>query len=184
MQIFNTPQRYGAVVQVLHWATALFVIVAWLLGTFGDDLPKGVARDAGLFVHVSAGLAVLMMVAARILWRLFDVTPPPEQTPLGPWLERAGRLAQLAMYALLIAVLAAGIVSLFARGQPLPLFGFGSIASPWPADRAFAHSVTEVHEFFANALLAVVAIHALAALAHHWLLRDRTLKRMLPGTTG
>ena len=54
MQIFNTPQRYGVAVQFLHWATALFVIVAWLLGTFGDDLPKGVARDAGLFVHISA----------------------------------------------------------------------------------------------------------------------------------
>jgi cytochrome b561 len=145
-------------------------------------LPKGVARDTGLFVHISAGLAVLMMVAARILWRVVDVMPSPEQTPFGPWLDHAGRLAHLAMYVLLIAVLAAGIVSLFARGQPLPLFGFGSISSPWRADRAFSHSATEVHEFLANALLAVMAVHAVAALAHHWLLRDRTLRRMLPGT--
>lgn len=181
MQIFNSPQRYGAVVQFLHWATALLVVIAWLLGTFGDDLPRGAARNTGLFIHISAGLAVLMMVIVRMLWRLADTVPPPEVTPLGAWLDRAGRLAHLVLYALLVAVPVVGIVSQFARGQPLPLFGLGQIASPWAADRAYAHSVTEVHELLANVLLAIAAVHAAAALAHHWLLRDRTLKRMLPG---
>lgn len=181
MQIFNTQQRYGAVVQVLHWATAVLVIAAWLLGNFGDDLPKGAARSAGLFVHISAGLAVLAIVAARFLWRLIDPPPPPVATPLGSWLDRAGRFAHLVLYVLLVAVPVVGVVTQFARGQPLPLFGLGEIASPWPADRAFAHSVKEVHELLANVLLAIAGIHAAAALGHHWILRDRTLRRMVPG---
>ena len=181
MQVFNSSQRYGAVVQFLHWSTAVFVVIAWLLGTFGDDLPKGVARNAGLFIHISAGLAILAVVAVRILWRLIDPPPQPEATPFGVWLDRAGRFAHVALYVLLVAVPVIGIVTQFARGQPLPLFGLAEIASPWPADRAFAHSVKEVHEFLANALAAVAAVHAGAALLHHWVFRDRTLKRMLPG---
>lgn len=181
MQIFNTQQRYGAIVQVLHWTTAFLVIAAWLLGIFGDDLPKGAARSAGLFVHISAGLAVLAIVGARFLWRLIDPPPPPVATPLGPWLDRAGRFAHLVLYVLLVAVPIVGVVTQFARGQPLPLFGLGEIASPWPADRAFAHSVKEVHELLANVLLAIAGVHAAAALGHHWILRDRTLKRMVPG---
>ena len=62
----------------------------------------------------------------------------------------------------------------------MPVFGLIDIASPWPADRAFSRSVREVHELLANALMVVAGIHAAAALAHHWIFRDRTLLRMLP----
>lgn len=184
MQIFNTPQRYGAIVQFLHWTTAVLVVLAWLLGTFDDVFPKGAARNASLFVHMSAGLAVLTVVAVRLLWRFVDVPLPPEVTRFGAWLDRAGRYAHWALYAILIAVPVTGILVQFARGQPVPLFGFGEIASPWAADRAFARLVKEPHEFLSNLLMLLAGVHAAAALAHHWLLRDRTLKRMLPGATG
>ena len=181
MKVFNTPQRYGAVVQLMHWATVVLVVLAWLLGTLGDELPRGVVRDAGLFIHMSAGLLVLAILDLRLVWRMIDPSPLPEKTALGPWLDRAGRLTHIVLYVLLLAVPVAGIAAQFARGRPLPLFGLAQIASPWAADRAFAHTVTEVHELLANALLAVAGLHALAALAHHYLLRDRTLARMLPG---
>jgi cytochrome b561 len=177
MQIFNTPQRYGAVAQFLHWSTAVFVVLAWVLGQTVDDLPKAV----GLFAHVSAGLAVLAIVIVRLMWRLVDAPPKAEVTPLGVWLDRAGRAAHLALYVLLIAVPVVGIVTQFGRGQPLPLFGLTEIVSPWPADRAFARSAKGLHETLSNVLLIIAAIHAVAALGHHWLLRDRTLARMLPG---
>ena len=181
MRLFNTAERYGPVVQVMHWTTVVLVVCGWLLGTFGDDLPRGAARNVGLFIHMSAGLLVLGILVLRLLWRTIDAPPAPERTPLGPWLDRAGRFAHLVLYVLLVAVPIAGIASQFARGRPLPLFGLGQIASPWAADRAFARSVTEIHELLANALLAVACLHAAAALAHHYLFRDRTLTRMLPG---
>jgi len=178
MQIFNSPQRYGAIAQLLHWSTAIFVVLAWVLGQTVDDLPKAV----GLFSHISAGLAVLAVVIVRLLWRLIDKPPKSEVTPLGIWLDRTALLAHLSLYALLIAVPIVGILAQFGRGNALPLFGLAEIASPWPADRAFARSVKEVHETLANVLLIVAGLHAAAALGHHWLLRDRTLTRMLPGS--
>jgi cytochrome b561 len=81
-----------------------------------------------------------------------------------------------------VAVIGAGIIGQFADGDALPVFGLFDIASPWAKNHQFAEAVEEIHEVLANALVIVAALHTAAALAHHWLLRDRTLTRMLPGT--
>ena len=182
MQYRNSLDGYGAVPLFLHWLTAGLVVIAWAIGTFDDVLPKGAARAAGMFVHNTAGLTILAALVLRLLWRVADPPPPHESTVLGKWLDRAGALAHYALYALLIAVVVAGIVLQFSRGNALSLFGLFDIASPWPADRAFSRSVKGVHEFLANGLMVIAGVHAAAALMHHWLLRDRTLVRMLPGS--
>jgi cytochrome b561 len=164
----------------MHWAVVVLVLGAALTGLFGEDLPRGAIREAGLFAHISFGIAILSFAIARLLWRLADPPPAPIDTPLGPWGELAGQVAHYAIYALLIAIPVAGIMLQFARGEPLPVFGLFDIASPWTADRAFAHDVKEVHEALANALLALVGLHAAAALVHHYVFHDRTLLRMLP----
>ena len=188
MQMTNPVQRYGLAPRFLHWLTVILVMLAWTLGTFGDDLPKGAARDTGLFVHISAGLVILVALVMRLVWRVAEPPPPPEPNEFGRWLgtlaDPAARLAHYTLYALLIAVPIAGIVAQFARGNALPLFGLGEIASPWIRDRAFAHNATEIHEILANALVIVAIFHAAAALIHHFVFRDNTLIRMLPGGKG
>ena len=180
MNLQNSETHYGAVAQSLHWVTVLLVMTGWLLGTFGDELPEGPTRAAGLFVHIYAGLTVVAIVALRLLWRIGNPPPTPERTPLGDWADRAARFGHYALYALLIAVPITGIFVQFARGDALPIFGVFDIASPWSGDRAFARSVKEFHELLANALVILAALHTAAALVHHWLFRDRTLLRMLP----
>ena len=81
MQFRNSLQQYGVIVMATHWLTVALVVLAWLLGTFADELPRGAARTSGLFVHISSGLAILVLVALRLGWRLFDPAPPPEPTP-------------------------------------------------------------------------------------------------------
>jgi cytochrome b561 len=176
----NSPNGYGAIPQFLHWLTVGLVLVAWTTGTFDDVLPKGAARVTGTFVHSTAGLTILVVLVLRLLWRAADPPPPPEHTVLGKWLDHAGALAHYALYALLIGVVVAGIALQFARGNALSLFGVFEIPSPWPADRAFSRSVKGVHELLANGLMFLAGLHAVAALVHHWLLRDRILVRMLP----
>jgi cytochrome b561 len=183
MSLRNSSSRYGAIALSFHWITVVLVIVAWALGSFDDVLPRGPARSTGLFVHISAGITILAMLVVRLAWRVGDPPPPAESTFLGVWADRAGRLAHIALYAMLIAVPVSGIMLQFARGNALPVFGLYEIASPWLADRPFARSVKEVHEVLANTLVMLAALHAGAALFHHWVLRDRTLLRMLPWST-
>ena len=73
-----------------------------------------------------------------------------------------------------------GIALQFARGHALPIFGLAEIPSPWIADKAFADSVKEVHEVLANLLVILALFHTAAALLHHWVFGDNTLRRMLP----
>ena len=75
MRSANPINRYSIVPQFLHWVTVILVLVAWALGTFDDGLPKGAARATGLFVHVSAGLLILVALITRLAWRVAD--PPP-----------------------------------------------------------------------------------------------------------
>ena len=178
----NSPEGYGAIAMTLHWAVVLLVMCAWLTGQFGDALPRGPQREAGEFIHIFLGLSILTLVAARLVWRLTD--PPPEDSARGRWSDLAARAMHYVMYALLLAVPVAGIAVQFARGHALPVLGLFEIASPWVADRSFAHDVKEVHETLANALLILVGLHAAAALVHHYVLRDRTLLRMLPWARG
>ena len=182
MRVRNSSQSYGAIAMALHWAVVVLVLGAWLIGQFGDELPRGTPREIGLFVHMSLGLAVIAFVIARLFWRLSDPPPAPEESPLGSWGEWASKVAHYLIYVALIAVPIAGIVLQFARGHALPIFGLFEIASPWPADRTFAHDVKEIHELLANVMLALIGLHAAAALAHHYIFRDRTLLRMLPVT--
>jgi cytochrome b561 len=177
MRFTNSKDRYGTIPQLLHWVMVLLVITAWLLGQFVDDLPKG-----ALSIHIWVGCALLLMLVVRAAWRMVDPPPPPEPTVLGPWLDHVGSLAHYALYLLLALVPVAGTVTQFARGDALSIFGIFEIVSPWVKDRAFARSVTEVHEILANMLVILAALHAIAALIHHWVLRDRTLVRMLPGS--
>jgi cytochrome b561 len=186
MQIFNSVTRYGAVAQSLHWSTVALVILAWVLGISDDLLPKGPARAAGLYVHITAGLLVIALTFARLLWRRADPSPPDENAEFGGgslagWIGLGARLGHAGLYVLLVAAPLVGIAVQFARGRGLPVFGLFEIASPWPADRAFARNLKGIHELLSHGLMVLAALHAAAALLHHWVLGDRTLRRMLPG---
>lgn len=187
MQLLNSPARYGAIAQSLHWSVVLLVVLAWVLGAVGDEAPKGAAEAAVLFVHISAGLLVVLLTVMRLLWRLADPSPKPEGTEFSNWafagwIGLGAKLAHLGLYILLVAVPLLGIGVEFARGKGLPVFGLFEIATPWPADRTLARGLKGVHELLAHGLMALASLHAASALIHHWIFRDDTLVRMLPGS--
>ncbi|WP_457796716.1 cytochrome b [Methylocystis sp. S23] len=172
-----TMSRYSAPAQAFHWLTVLFVAAAWTLGVLGDELPKGSIRHMGEFLHIIFGQLVLSLLLLRVAWRFATPAPPLELTGFGAF---AAKAVHLALYALLIAVPVVGLVTLFHGGEPLPLFGIADIPSPWPKNRELKHYSKEIHELLAHILALLAITHAAAALAHHFLLKDRTLKRMLP----
>jgi cytochrome b561 len=182
MPLRNSQQDYGSIARAAHWATALFVFVAWPLGMFREVFPRGAAREADLFVHMSLGLGVLLLLVLRLVWRALDPPPPALQAPrFEPWLTYAAKAGHGLLYLLLIATPILGIALQFSRGQPLPLFGLFEIPSPWAFDRELLGRVIKIHQLAGDALCVVAIGHAAAALLHHWALGDRTLARMLPG---
>jgi cytochrome b561 len=179
MQLANSKTRYGAGPQLIHWLTALFVICGWSIGQFGQYL--GAYDRIGFFVHITLGECVIALLILRLFWRAANPPPPVEPTPLGFLVKAAAHLTHAALYTLLLVVPILGIIVHLKRGHALPIFGFFEFSSPWPTDRPLARSILTVHYYLANTLIVLAGFHACAALVHHWLWRDRTLVRMLPG---
>mgnify|MGYP001435655093 CR=1 FL=1 len=183
MQLQNSKSRYGAIPQTVHWLTALLVIAGWLLGQFGDALPKGTSRDFGFLMHMTLGQCVFVLLVVRLVWRFANPPPPPEATPFGKLVEMAAKVSHVTLYVLLVAVPFLGIIVQLKRGHDLPLLGIYDFVSPWPADRAVARTMLTLHAYLANSLLILAGFHACAAIVHHHMWRDRTLTRMLPGAS-
>jgi cytochrome b561 len=182
MQLSNSVHRYGAFPQAFHWLTVLCVVVGWLIGQFIEIFPKGSPRSFALVTHMTLGQTVVVLLIARFIWRFVDPPPALEKTRWTRLSQTAARLSHYSLYALLILVPIAGTIVQLKRGHPVPVFAVTSFPSPWPADRAAARAVLGVHKWLANTLLILAGLHAAAALIHHYVWRDRTLARMLPGS--
>lgn len=132
--------------------------------------------------HFSLGLLVLATVAVRIVARLRGGRPPIDPPPPA-WQAVAARLSHGLLYALMIGMPLAGWLLLSLRGDPVVFFGL--TLPPLAAENeALAKQLRGWHGDIGRAGYALIALHAAAALAHHVLWRDNTLRRMLPAGRG
>ncbi|MFO1151307.1 MAG: cytochrome b [Alsobacter sp.] len=171
-----TP-RYDRFALGLHWAMAVLIVLAFGLALVVDVFPRSF-EPAIVETHKDLGVAILVLLVIRFLWRLTH-TPPAQDPEIGALAQKASHLGHLALYGLMVLVPVIGVLFAFWRGQGLHL-GVVDIASPFAADRAVARPLKEIHELAAYALMGLAGLHAAAALWHHYVKRDSTLRRMLP----
>lgn len=177
MPLPGDDARWGALSITLHWATFLLVIGMAAVGVYMVDLPNGTDKLQLYALHKSFGLTVLGLTALRLMWRVFMTAPPP--VPGAPaWQHRVARAAHGALYALLVAVPLSGWWFNSAAGFPLRWFGLVALPKLASFDREAKAIAKETHELLFYALAALVLFHAVAALWHHYHLKDSTLARM------
>ena len=173
----NTVDRFGAGAQLLHWA--LFALLAFqMIGVqFIDAFPRDSAgRAFMLAAHESAGMTVLLLVAIRLLWKISNEAPL-EYGPL--WQQWVARLTHASLYGLMIVIPAVGYVVASARGQD-PAFYGAALPAIVGRDRNLARTTKDLHETLSWIMVAIVTAHVAAALWHHFVAHDETLRRMLP----
>lgn len=164
--------RHAPHLILLHWLTALAVVLAY--ASSGD--PSKASHALSGQIHVASGLAVFLLVALRLPLRLIAGVPAPEPGPL--WRQQAARTTHVVLYALLFTVPLAGWAELADKTAQFSVFGR---ALPLPdAGALWVRALGAAHTTLGDALVWIAGLHAAAALAHHYLLRDGTLARMLP----
>lgn len=170
-------QQYDGLSILLHWLTALLVITLWTLGQCLSYFPKGSPRDAALSVHILLGITVAVVLAVRILWRSSAGRhlPPADSG----WQGRLAKSAHHGLYVLLIVTVALGLSRAWLHGNEV-LHWF-SFSKPAFSTRHLTRTVGGLHGDLADIVVIVAGLHACAALAHHYVLRDSVLRRMLPG---
>jgi cytochrome b561 len=182
MALKNTAQRWGAIAQLLHWLIVALIITQFTLATLFDDLPPGARKLTLLARHKSVGITILMLAALRLAWRWTNPTPPLPDT-LKPWERNLARLTHALLYLLLFAVPLAGWTMSSARGFPVSWFGLFTLPDLVPKNKSLYELLVTTHGVLAWTLGVVAIIHMLAALKHHFVLKDDVLRRMLPLTS-
>ncbi|HXZ50005.1 MAG TPA: cytochrome b/b6 domain-containing protein [Usitatibacter sp.] len=175
----SRPERYGVLAQVLHWTTAVLVVVAFSYGPGGSEQRVySAAKDFDRQLHETLGFAILALSVARVLWRLVDVRPGPPSVPRS--MELAAKAVQALLYALLFALPLTSVAGAWLEGHPLTLLA-GVRIDPWIGpSHDLGHALATVHGWLGDAILWLAGFHAAAAIYHHAVLRDGVLLSMLP----
>ena len=178
MKTSHSP-RYGSISQLLHWLTAILVLVAFVYGPGGGEARVyAVARDAERQLHETLGLAVLGLSVLRILWRLLAAQPAPE--PMPEAMRKVSAAVQGGLYLLLLAVPLSAVAGAWLEGHALTLLGGLQIAPLLAPQHALGAGIATLHTWLGDAILWLAGAHAAAALYHHHVRRDGVLLRMLP----
>ncbi|WP_409523574.1 cytochrome b [Nitrincola sp. MINF-07-Sa-05] len=177
-QVRNSKHQFGWMTILLHWLAALAVIGMYPLGLYIVSLSY---YDPGYRIypdiHRSIGILLAMLLAFRLLWRL--VNPSPVSLSHIRWERLAASAGHIALYALVLVVILSGYMLSTADGRSISVFNWFSVpAIPSLATRQEELAGT-VHFYAATGLIVMASIHALAALKHHYLNRDNTLRRIL-----
>lgn len=169
--------RYGRVSIAFHWISVLLVVVVGVLGLLHDSWPRS-TQGAWINLHAVLGLLLWALVIARLAWRLGH-PPPALPSGTGQLTRRLSGAVHALLYLLLLVLPIIGIVTFIWHGRAFD-FGVFRIDFGVRSNRAIFHPTEDVHGNLAYALFALVGVHALAALWHHYIRRDHVLYRMLP----
>jgi cytochrome b561 len=178
MQWRNTSERYGLVSLVLHWLVAVVVFGLFGLGYWmvGLDYYSSWYKTAPE-LHKSIGLLLFAVMLVRMLWR--RLSPPPASLPNHGSLTRlASKLGHAFLYLGLFVLMVSGYLISTAEGRGIPVFGLFEVPATVSSIPNQEDVAGLVHEYLAWALVIFAGIHALAALKHHFIDRDATLRRM------
>lgn len=176
----NSTTHYGSLSIGLHWLMLLLFIAVYGTIELRELFEKGSdPREMLKTWHFMLGMLVFVLVWPRIAARLSGPTPAIQPEPVA-WQQLVSKLMHLALYVLMIAMPISGWLLLSAAGKPIPFFGL-ELPALIGENKDLAKQIKELHEFFGTAGYFLIGLHALAALQHHYMVRDNTLTRMLPG---
>ena len=180
MHIKNTEKEYGTISKTLHWLVLIIFIVLIAIASKLGDLPEGPEKLELVVLHASFGLLLFSVLTVRLLWRWLNVTPA-RMPHIPTWQHVLSRAVHYGLYLLLFAQAISGMARFATAGFKVPFFGLFEVPFPMDKDEAMNKLVGSLHEIFPILLLALICLHILAALYHHFWLKDDTLRRMTFG---
>lgn len=162
----------------LHWLLAVLLILVFGVGVYMHELPFSPTRIKLYNWHKWAGVAVLVLSAWRLLWRLGH--PPPPASPMPGWQAAAAHATHGMLYLMFFAVPLIGWAYSSAAGYPIVWFGLLPLPDFVPVDKALAEAIKPWHERSAMLMLALVLMHLAGAIKHQFIDRDGLIDRMRP----
>lgn len=177
----SATARYSRGAVILHWLIAVLIVLNTVAAWVSEDMPK---EDRSIIIgnHKAIGITIILLTLVRIAWRLTHQAPPLVDT-LKAWEAALAKVTHVGFYFLMLALPLSGwaMSSSFSQGKPVSMFGlFNMPALPVAYDKATNGMFHEMHEIGANLMVLLFVLHVVAALKHHWIDKDTTMRRMVP----
>jgi len=173
----NRPRvsRYHPLLVTMHWLLAVLLIIALAAGS--QVLVKIPSTDPmkveALRQHMAGGLLLLPLMLIRLVVHLRTAHPP--RASIGsPALDRMAWLSYRLLYILVLAQAGSGLALAVQARLPDIVFGGHGVLPP----DFWVFPMRSVHYVISRLLMALIALHVLAALYHTFILRDGLLRRM------
>ena len=173
----SAPDSYNLLARIFHWLSAVTVFGLFGLGLWMVDLNyySSWYQTAPTW-HKSVGILLALVTVSRVVWKTFSKAP---EMVGKPWEKRVATLAHLVMYALLFVLFTSGYLISTEDGRAISVFGWFDVPSMGKLFDNQADLAGQVLYWVAVSLIALVAVHAAAALKHHFIDEDNTLRKML-----
>jgi cytochrome b561 len=174
-----SADRYTATAIALHWLIFALIACGFTLAVYMVDLPLSPLKLKYFAWHKWLGITVFLLALARVAWRLAHRAPPfPAHIPL--WQRRTASAMHRVLYALIVIIPVTGWLYSSAAGVPTVYLGVMALPDLVAKDKGLAELLKSVHVTLNYTLLVLVVVHVVAALQHHFVVRDEVLARMLP----
>ncbi len=176
----NTIKHFGLVSKILHWSMALLLFVLFAIGLYMTSLDYYDPLYHRLPEwHKSLGLFTMMLLLLRIIWKIINPSPAA-LTNHQYWEIFLAKLIQLLFYFLILLIGISGYLISTAKGKGIEFFNLFEIPAITQAlEEGRTDFIGEIHELLAITLITLAVLHATAALKHHFIDKDETLKRMI-----
>lgn len=173
----NKPYTHTAI--AIHWLMALGLSGTFALGFYMQDLPLSPSKLQFYAWHKWAGMVMLLMLVARLAWRLTHSAPALPASMTG-FMRFMAHAAHWVLYALMLAIPLSGWLMSSAQGFQVVWFGIWPLPDLVGKDAALGEMLNTVHWALNYTLLVFVVLHVGAAFKHHFFDRDDILTRMVP----
>lgn len=179
MQFKNSKSHYGLISIALHWGMAvvivgLFALGYWMRGlSYYDEWYR-----FGPYIHKSVGILLAVTLLLRLLWRSINISPKDADS-LQAWEKRSAHAVHWLLYALLVLIVTSGYLISTADGRSIEVFTWFEVPALLPSFANQEDVAGLVHEYLAYSIIGLALLHGLAALKHHFIDKDNTLKKML-----
>jgi cytochrome b561 len=172
MQILNSTKKYGLIHLTLHWGMAVLILgmlIAGFIMTKGSKI---------MYFHKATGVLILALVIFRLLWKLFSKKPQTDRE-VPKVIARLAKIGSFALYGFMILLPISGISMVLFKGASIDVFGLFAIDA-FAKNYNLSKFFEGVHQALVPLFLITLSIHITMACVHHFILKDSTLKKMLP----
>lgn len=176
MSTQDTPSSYGSISRFNHWFGALLVLVLLAIGLYFEDMPRGDVKKFWRGLHIAIGAFAALFFLWRVYWRVRSTSP--RDVPQARPLQLVSKIVHVLLLVGIVVLALTGPLSIWATGRGIPVMGWFSIPSPFPAFRSLHEPLEDIHAFTADAMLYLIGLHVLGVIKHQFVDRDHILKRM------